>query len=259
MKKLILLIGLFLMFSFSLQAKEIYYGSAPEFVTISKETIFRFHKQVRTISQAHRFEIRPADVNDPDYSMLSIRPRFSKGTTKVAFVLSDGSVVNLKLKIVKNKGGNTEPFYDLKPKSMLIERSEQSLPVLTVMDFMKSIDRDDNIVGYKRKVVSKKVSTGYIKGVSAKLVRVYTGKDYKGFVIELRNKYRTKSYKTQLDELRFKSSNQSIISLVDDEILVPKGKGNHRTTLKVVAKPTASIDDIVLPIKLLVEKKEAKI
>ncbi len=72
-----------LMLSVNTFAKDIYYGTGPELVNISKETIFRFHKQVRTISQAHRFEIKPADPDDPDYSVLSIRPRFTKGTRKV--------------------------------------------------------------------------------------------------------------------------------------------------------------------------------
>ena len=115
-------------FSINSQAKEIYYGSQPELVSVSQETIFRFHKQVRTISQAHRFEIKPADPNDPDYSLLSIRPRFTKGTSKVAFVLSDGNVVTLRLRIVKNKNGSIDSFYDLKPKSLLIERSEKKPP-----------------------------------------------------------------------------------------------------------------------------------
>ncbi len=247
-----------LMLSVNTFAKDIYYGTGPELVNISKETIFRFHKQVRTISQAHRFEIKPADPDDPDYSVLSIRPRFAKGTRKVAFVLSDGTVVTLKLRIV-SKSRNTDPFYDLKPKSMLIERSEKNLPVITVMDFMKSMDKDASIVGYKREVKSKWVSTGNIKGVSAKLVRLYSGKDYKGYVIELRNRYKTKKYEINVDKLKFKEASLAIISLVDDSILLPKGKGSHKTLLKVVAKPTASISDIALPISVIIEKKEKKI
>ncbi|MBT4791320.1 MAG: hypothetical protein HON90_07100 [Halobacteriovoraceae bacterium] len=245
--------GLFL--SLNLQAKEIYYGSAPELVKISKETIFRFHKQVRTISQAQRFTIAPADSNDPDYSVLSIKPRFSKGTTKVAFVLSDGNIVTLKLRIVKRTRGNDEPFYDLKPKSMLIERSEKNLPVLTVMDFMKSMDRDDNIVGYKRDVSKKWVSTGKIRGVSARLIRTYTGKNYKGYVIELKNKYRSKRYEINVNELKFTDPSLAIITLVDDDVLFPNGKGIHKTLMKIVAKPGASIKNIKLPISVVIEKK----
>lgn len=259
MMRNILFLSVFsILFSFTANAKDVYYGTAPELVKISKETIFRFHKQVRTISQAQRFEIKPADPNDPDYSVLSIRPRFSKGTSKVAFVLSDGTIATIKLRIVKGKHSSDEPFYDLKPKSMLIERTEKNLPVITVMDFMKSMDRDDNIVGYKRKVTSKWVSTGQIKGVKAKLVRTYTGKDYKGFVIELSNRYRTKKYKIEADKLRFKGSALAIVTLVDDELLLPKPKGVYKTLLKVVAKPSASISDLVLPISVVIERKGGK-
>lgn len=258
MKNILYLSILSIFLSFSANAKDIYYGSAPELVKVSQETIFRFHKQVRTISQAQRFEIKPADPNDPDYSVLSVRPRFSKGTSKVAFVLSDGTIATLKLRIVKGKRSSNEPFYDLKPKSMLIERTEKNLPVITVMDFMKSMDRDDNIVGYKRKVKDSWVSTGLIKGVKARLVRTYTGKDYKGFVIELKNRYRTKKYKIEADKLKFKGASLAIITLVDNDLLLPKSKGSHKTLLKVVAKPSASIGDLILPISVVVEKKGGK-
>lgn len=93
-------------------------------------------------------------------------------------------------------------------------------------------------------------------GVSAKLIRRYTGKDYKGFVIELRNKYRTKEYRIEVDQLKFNGSDLAIISLVDDEILLPKTKGNYKTLLKVVAKPTASISDLILPITVVEEKRK---
>ncbi|MBT4791473.1 MAG: hypothetical protein HON90_07875 [Halobacteriovoraceae bacterium] len=258
MKKYLMLFIALVLFSVGSQAKDVYYGSTPELVKISKETIFRFHKQVRTISQARKFEIKPADPNDPDYSVLSIRPRFSKGTTKVAFVLSDGSVANLKLRIVKNRRGSDEPFYDLKPKSMLIERSEKNLPVLTVMEFMKSIDKDDNIVGYKRVVKDKWISTGNIRGVSAKLIRVYSGKDYKGYVIELRNKYKTKKYDISINKLKFSDPSLAIISLVDNDVLLPRGRGVSKTLLKVVSKPTSSISDLKLPISVVIEKKGDK-
>lgn len=228
-------------------SKDIYYGSTPELVTISKETIFRFHQNVRTISQAHRFDIRPADPNDPDYSVLSVKPRFTKGVSKVAFVLSDGSVVNLKLKIV-SKRKSDEPFYDLKPKSMLIERSEKNLPALTVMDFMRSVDSDSQVVGYKRRVYNNWVSTGNIKGVKARLIREYQGKEYKAFVIKLTNIYKSKKYKIDVDKMSFSSPNIALMSLADHDTLYPKKKGIHSTLLKIVAKPTATISELKLSI-----------
>lgn len=250
---------IFFLFSFTSQAREIYYGSTPELVSISKETIFRFHKQVRTISQAHKFDIKPADPNDPDYSVLSVRPRFTKGTSKVAFVLSDGNVVTLKIRIVKRTNSSVEPFYDLRPKSMLIERSEKNLPVITVMDFMKSVDRDDNVVGYQRKVEYRRLFTQETRCIKAKLIRTYTGKEYKGFVIRLRNVCDTERFKVEVDKLKFKGSSLAIMSLVDDEILFPRKKDSCKTLLKIVAKPTASVDDLIVPISIKHEKKGRKI
>ena len=248
-----------LVFSLTSQAKEIYYGSTPELVSISKETIFRFHKQVRTISQAHKFEIKPADPNDPDYSMLSVRPRFTQGLSKVAFVLSDGNVVTLKIRIIKDTNNSVEPFYDFRPKSMLVQRSEKNLPVITAMDFIKSIDKDNNVMGYQRQVRNKWLRTGHRRGVSARLIRTYKGKEYKGFVIELRNICKIKKYKVEVDRLKFRNSSSAIISLVDSEVLSPRGKGVYKTLLKVVAKPTALISDLTLPISVSNEKKEGEI
>lgn len=256
MIKCYLCIVLFL-FSLTSQAREVYYGSTPELVSISKETIFRFHKQVRTISQAHKFEIKPADPNNPDYSVLSIRPRFTKGTSKVAFVLSDGNVVTLKIRIVKKTNDSVEPFYDLRPKSMLIERSEKNLPVITVMDFMRSVDRDDNIVGYRRKVEHRRLFTISTQCIKARMIRSYTGKEYKGFVIRLRNICHTEKFKVEVDKLKFKGSSLAIMSLVDDELLSPIKEGT--TLLKVVAKPTALVEDLVVPISVMHERKGGEI
>jgi hypothetical protein len=243
-----------LTFSISSFSKEIYYGSTPELVKISKETIFRFHQNVRTISQAHRFEIKPSDPNDPDYSVLSIRPRFTKGVSKVAFVLSDGSVVNLKLKVVSRNSTSDEPFYDLRPKSMLIERSDKNLPALTVMDFMRSVDSDAQIVGFKRKIKNKWISTGNIRGVKAKLIRKYSGKEYKAFVIKLTNIYKSKKYQISPDKTKFPTKGMALMSLIDEEVLYPKKQGTHTTLLKIVTKPSAEISDLKLSITPL-EKK----
>ena len=257
MIKYFLCIALFI-FSITSQAREIYYGSQPELVSISKETIFRFHKQVRTISQAHKFEIKPADPNDPDYSLLSVRPRFTKGTSKVAFVLSDGAVVTLKIKIVKRTKNSVEPFYDLRPKSMLIERSEKNLPVITVMDFMKSVDRDDNIVGYKRKVERRRLFTRGNRCVKARLIRSYTGKEYKGFVVQLKNVCNMEIFKIEVNKLKFRGSSLAIMSLVNNEVLFPKVQGSHKTLLKIAAKPTASVDNLIILFPTKMKRKENK-
>ena len=60
-------------------ARTLYFGSETETVTLvaGNATLFRFTGEVRTISQASRFEITPANADQPNYSLLSIRPRFS--------------------------------------------------------------------------------------------------------------------------------------------------------------------------------------
>ena len=239
----------------SARAKDIYYGSMLEVVNIAQETIFRFPLPVRTISPIRRFEIRPADSESPDYSVLSIRPLFSKGEQKVVFILSDGSLVKIRLRIVNKVAHGVGPFIDLKRKSELIESRDDSLPKVSAIDFMKSMDRDGHIMGYKRKVSNLQIDTGSIKGIMATVVRTYVGNDYKGFVIELQNRDENKDYKVEVDKLYFKHQ-QAILSLVDRKIL-SSGKYPNKTLLKVVAKADARIEEIVLPLSILT-KKEVK-
>jgi len=77
----------------------VYVGDEIETITLSYggATIVRFPITVKTISQASRFVIGPADDQQPNYALLSITPRFSHGEDKVTFLLSDGSVINTEL------------------------------------------------------------------------------------------------------------------------------------------------------------------
>ena len=125
---------------------------------------------------------------------------------------------------------------------------------------MKSIDRDDNVMGYQRRIENRKLpAVDENNNVSARLIRSYSGKKYRGFVIELENHCATKKYKIEVDKLKFKDSPLAIVSLVDDEVLFPEEKGNNKTLLKIVAKPTALIGDLILPVFIQNEKKGTKI
>ena len=100
-------------------ARQIYYGSETESVSIAYggPTIFRFNEPVKTISQASRFTIGPADAENPNYAVISVTPRFSEGQDKVTFILADGAVVNLRV-ITASKAipERTDSFYDFKPQ-----------------------------------------------------------------------------------------------------------------------------------------------
>ena len=74
-------------------ARDLLYGRARETVPVAfgSETIFRFPLEVKTITEASRFDIHPANSEEPDYSVLIVKPRFSEGSSDVTFLLSDGT------------------------------------------------------------------------------------------------------------------------------------------------------------------------
>src|ERR1700735_340218 len=96
-----------LMFTISLplQARVIYYGPGEEVVPISAgdKTLFKFTQEVRTIGRASKFKIEPANPEAPNYSFLSIFPRFANGSSSILFVLNNQTTVRLKI-LVEPKG-----------------------------------------------------------------------------------------------------------------------------------------------------------
>ena len=79
-KQFIFLIALVLI-SESIEAKVIHYGTETETITVlyGTPTILKFDSEVKTISEAQRFEIVPADEVEQDYSLLSLKPYFKRG------------------------------------------------------------------------------------------------------------------------------------------------------------------------------------
>jgi hypothetical protein len=233
-------------------ARKIYYGSSKETVTLAYggPTVFRFDEEVKTISQASRFKIETSDAENPDYKMLSITPRFTKGSNNISFILSNGAVVQTRLVVVpKSLPDKIDSFYDFIPKDHLIEKSVRNHEADNVseMELMKAMIRFDQIVGYKVKSVTRTVNTG-IKGLNAKLVKVYSGPKYNGYIFKLRNKKSKKSYAIDLRALSLGRPNLALLSQVDNKILKAKGKGKNVTFLRIVAKPTSVYYSVKLPI-----------
>src|ERR1035437_6131324 len=106
-------------------ARDVYYGKAKETVQIpfGVETLFRFPIEVKTITEANRFEIRPANQEEPDYSVLVVKPRMSEGSADVTFLFSDGSVARTQLIISNKPNLKRDSIYDFKPRDDL--RSEE--------------------------------------------------------------------------------------------------------------------------------------
>jgi len=232
-------------------ARTIYYGSETEIITVEfgNDTILRFNEPVKTISRVSRFSISPSDKKSPDYSTLSITPRFRKGESSVTFLLANGAVVSTKIVTVsKAIPEKTDSFYDFIPKQNLIEKEANSGPNITDIELMKAMIRWDDVVGIKVRPLVRTLKTG-IKGLSAKLVRVYTGAKYNGYIFKIRNSTK-KDYIFEIKSLTLGRPNQALLSQVDKKILKPK----EATFLRIVAKPTSIYYNVNLPIASIPSK-----
>ncbi|PIQ68559.1 MAG: hypothetical protein COV91_03460 [Candidatus Taylorbacteria bacterium CG11_big_fil_rev_8_21_14_0_20_46_11] len=228
------------------EARTIYYGSETETITVSYggETIFRFDESVKTISRASQFSIGPADGNNPDYAVLSITPRFTSGAGKVTFLLANGAVVTAKIVTVsKALPEKVDNFYDFVPKRSLVEKEANSGPEISDLELMKAMIRWEEIVGIKERSLIRTVVTGNSE-LSAKLVRVYTGAKFNGYVFKIQNLSKNKDYAVDIRALTLGRPNQALLSQVDKGFLKPK----EATFLRIVAKPTSVYYNVNLPV-----------
>ncbi|MFK7823635.1 MAG: hypothetical protein AB8G05_05735 [Oligoflexales bacterium] len=255
MKILIIIVGLCL--TQVAIAKSLFYGSERENVTVSHgtETLFRFDEEVKTITQAEHFEIKPADSENPDYRILSIRPRSGSACANVTFILANDSIVNLKLRTVKSTlHETTNAFYDLKPKKEQLDPSfgKQEGTGLTEIELMKAMIRKDSVIGYKVRNLSQNVRTG-IKEVSAKLITIYTGPRFHGYVFKVINHQENNALAIDIKSLLFGRPNIALLSQVDQSIL-GTDKGDRQTLLRIVTKPSSTYRAVTLPISPILKK-----
>lgn len=240
-------------------AKIVYYGSETEVLTLAYDntTILRFDEEVKTISQATRFVIEPADPTDPNYRMLSIKPRYREGKDKVTFILANDSVVSLRLDtIAQAMPEKTDNFYDLKAKASRIDPLTDGVKGTEVseIELMKAMIRSDTPVGYNARPLIRTVNSG-VDGISAQLVKVYTGPKFNGYIFKIVNSSINKKFAIDLKSLSLGRPNLALLSQVDDKILDPSvgGKGTY---LRIVAKPTSVYSAIVLPIEPITIKQQ---
>lgn len=253
------LMGLALLFFASgASARTIYFGSETEMISLAPtgSTLFKFPSDVRTISQAQRFEIQPADSEQPNYALLSVRPRVSSGSTNVVFILNDGTIIRTKLVVVS--GGNpdrTEAIYEFKPKDSLVSAPGDgpSASGISELELMKAMIRGDEVAGYQVRNISRTISPGF-KGVATTLVQVYTGDQFNGYVFQVENRTKDKLLAINVQNLMLGDPNQALLSNVDSEVIEPQKSGKEKTFLRIVAKPTSTYSKLVLPVQT-VEKK----
>lgn len=255
------LCGTFTLLPTGALAQILYFGSETETINLlaGNTTLFRFPGEVRTISQASRFEITPANGDQPNYSLLSIRPRFSFGSSDVVFILADGTTIKTKLVVVSNMNPEkTDLIYDFKSKESLMNADDEGKAgsSLSELALMKAMIRGDQVIGYEVKNLIRTLSPGF-KGVDTKLVRIYTGNQYNGYVFELTNTTQDQRLFVNIQNLVLGDPNVAILSSVDHPILNPKDSKNNKTYLRIVAKSSSLYNQLILPIQI-VEKREVK-
>ena len=244
--------------SVTAQARTIYFGSETEVVPLvyGGPTILRFPGEVRTISQAQPFRISPADAESPNYALLSVKPRFTSGSSDVAFILADGTIIKTRL-VVVSKGipEKSDSIYDFKSKESLLRTDDEtkagaSLPELVLM---KAIIRGDEVSGYEVRNLVRTLSPG-IRGVSTKLVRIYMGNQFNGYIFEITNTTRDQKLFVNVQNLMLGDPNVALLVTVDQEIIEPESTGKQKTYLRIVAKSTSLYNELKLPIQV-VERK----
>ena len=256
--KLILVIALVGASGVSAQARTIYFGSETEVVPLvyGGPTIFRFPGEIRTVSQAQPFHITPANGDSPNYALLSVTPRFTSGSSEVAFILSDGTIIKTRLVVVSRAiPEKTDSIYDFKSKESLVHQDADakggaSLPAL---DLMKAIIRGDEVSGYEVRNLVRSISPG-IKGVNIKLVRIYTGNQFNGYIFEVTNTTKDQKLFVNVQNMSLGDPNVALLGSVDNALIEPESTARHKTFLRIVAKPTSIYNELKLPIQVAERK-----
>lgn len=246
------------LFSMNIEAKTILFGNGVEAVTLlaGEDTVFRFPSEVSSITRAQRYEIQPLNPDQPSYATLRVRPRFSSGSSNVAFTLNDGTIIQTRLIVVSSANPEKiDSVYEFKSRDSVIaqESAGGSGSALSDLELMKALIRGDEVSGYDARVVSRSITPGF-RGVTTTLVRVYTGNRFNGYVFEIVNKTKDKRLLVNIQNLMLGDPNQAILSNVESAVLNPENEGRNKTLLRIVAKPTSQYSKLILPIET-VEKK----
>ena len=235
-------------------ARVVYYGSEPESITVGYggPTLFRMPSEVRTISQAQRFTIEPADPDQPNYALLKVTPRFMSGVSQVTFILSDGTPIRTRLVVSSKQNETIDNFYEFKSKESLLKDDEiKAGPGISEIELMKALIRGDSIVAnYDIKNPVRVISPGF-KGVTTTLIRRYAGDTLVGYIFEVKNVTSDKFLSINVPNLTLGDPNLAILSNVEPQVIRP----DSRALLRIVAKSTSLYDQLILPIQIVEKKK----
>lgn len=250
------------------QAKTIMFGEKPEKVELryGKATVLRFETKVGSVQNAERFEIAPLNVQSPNYTEMSVRPRSTGSADTVNFLLVDGTVVRLRLVPVTGSANESvDTFYELKKKLAPVgaKVAVEALPESAddeggegKIELMKALILDSKIRGYQIRNVGTPLKTG-LAGVEAQIERVYAGKELNGYVFKLTNTASQSKYEIDIRRLKIGEPNLALMAQVDRNTIEPEASGRNVAYLTIVALPSSLSRDVVLPVSW-VKKEEAR-
>lgn len=240
------------------QAKTIVYGSGVETVKIKygESTIFRFPKSVQTITGAGRLQIKPANKVNPSYEELEVIPKFTNGTNDVLFFLTDRSVVKTKI-IVSPTDPASEGLYDFKSRESADLGDAENAPIISEIELLKAMARDDSVSGYKVSRLSQ-IFPSKVFNAQTELIRIYQGSPFNGYVFRIRNTSWSKVIDIDVRHITVGDPSLAILSQSDETTVYPKGRGVNETLVRVVAKNTASSNEVILAMETQDENHNKK-
>jgi hypothetical protein len=228
------------------------------------ETLFRFPIEVKTITEANRFEIRPANPDEPDYSVLVVKPRMSKGSADVTFLLSDGSIARTQLIISNRPNLKKDSIYDFKPRDDLLSsnpsvaestaNAKHDPMEISELDLLRAMIRNEEVSGFDVSKYSTSIPIGS-PHLSAELVKVYRGRDLNGYVYHLKIDSGGHYYEVDLKSLALGQPNLAVVSQIDRKVFGGDKPESREVFLRIIARPGTTASKVILPVAI---KSDAK-
>lgn len=216
-------------------AETVYLGSGTETIEIRSghPTVFRFHSPVRTITHVGSFSIRPANESDPDYSVHIVKPKISKGSRDVVFILSDQSIYKIRLKVVSKNSRAADVIYDFKDISDLSHKESVSpQSETTPIEIMKASMTKSWISGHQRRRIASEYTD--FGNYEMRLVEIIEGPIYKGLAYRVRNKS-DKSIRLRQEFIQLGAPYKPVLSHISRKRISPKGHRKSTAIVRVVA------------------------
>lgn len=244
MRLLILLLVTFGGLSSSAKVLDTSHGLNRVYLAPKTPVVFRFDHPVRTISHVSLFDIKPANSQDPDYSVLSVTPREDKGEQKAVFLLSDGTAV--KVRLVIKKSSKSDVIYEFRSKKYSSSFAAQEVPEISAVDLLKAMIRNEALIGYHSRYIEERTARiGYLQ---ISLLKVHTGPKFKGFTYRVKNLSK-RSVRLSPKLISIGDPNNAIVTQISRKRLRPNGKKKSSTIIRIVTNAEAAKERLYLPIR----------